>query len=232
VSTEDADLLARLAQRGPVEVELFLGARQLADAPSANAIGELRGRELPDEIVLLGAHMDSWDVGQGASDDGAGCVAIMDALRLLRASGLAPRRTVRVVLFTGEEYGLAGARAYQQRHGGEHHVAAFETDYGMAAPDAIGVGSEARVEAMAPLLPAFARFDIRRFLPHAYGADVAADRRRRRARLRPRAGRPPLLRHPPHRRLTRSTRSAGGSAPQRRRHRAARVPPGRGVRRC
>jgi len=173
VSTEDADLLARLAQRGPVEVELFLGARQLADAPSANAIGELRGRELPDEIVLLGAHMDSWDVGQGASDDGAGCVAIMDALRLLRASGLTPRRTVRVVLFTGEEYGLAGARAYQQRHGGEHHVAAFETDYGMAAPDAIGVGSEARVQEMTPLLPAFARFDIRRFLPHAYGADVA-----------------------------------------------------------
>jgi Zn-dependent M28 family amino/carboxypeptidase len=96
----------------------------------------------------------------------------MEAVRLLRASGLTPRRTVRVVLFTGEENGLAGARAYRQRYGDEHHVAALETDYGMAAPDAIGVGSEARVEAMAPLLPAFAQFGIRRFKPHAYGADV------------------------------------------------------------
>ncbi|MDX2165558.1 MAG: M20/M25/M40 family metallo-hydrolase [Deltaproteobacteria bacterium] len=172
VSIEDADLLARLLQRGAVEVELSLGAHQLPDAPSANAIGELRGRERPDEIVLLGAHIDSWDVGQGASDDGAGCVAVMEALRLLRRSGLTPRRTVRVVLFTGEEYGLAGARAYHRQYGREPHVAAFETDYGMGAPDALGVGNEARVQAMAPLLPAFARFDIRRFLPHAYGADV------------------------------------------------------------
>ena len=172
VSTEDADLLARLARRGPVELELVLGARMLPDAPSANAIGELQGRELPQEIVLLGAHIDSWDVGQGASDDGAGCIAVMEALRLLRASGLRPKRTVRAVLFTGEEYGLAGARAYRQRHGGDHHVAAFETDYGMAAPDAIGVGSETREREMAPLLPAFAAFGIGRFTPHAFGADV------------------------------------------------------------
>jgi carboxypeptidase Q len=172
VSTEDADLLARLARRGPVEMELFLGARTRPDATSANVIGELRGRELPDEIVLLGAHIDSWDVGPGASDDGAGCVAVMEAARLLRAAGLMPRRTVRVVLFTGEEYGVAGAAAYRQWHGDDHHVAAFETDFGMAAPDAIGVGSEETVRAMAPLLPAFARFGIRRFRPHAYGADV------------------------------------------------------------
>jgi len=172
VSTEDADLLARLARRGPVEVELELGARMLPDAPSANVIGELRGRERPDEIVLLGAHIDSWDVGQGASDDGAGCVAVMEALRLLRESGLTPRRTVRVVLFTSEEYGLAGAEAYRQAHGHEHHVAAFESDFGMAAPDAIGVGSEEAVRAMAPLLPDFERFGIRRFRPHAFGADV------------------------------------------------------------
>src|SRR5262249_51913019 len=94
LSIEDADLLAHLAAPGPVEVELAMGARTLPDAPSANAIGELRGRALPDEIVLLGAHIDSWDVGQGASDDGAGCVAVMEALRLLRAAGLTPRRTI------------------------------------------------------------------------------------------------------------------------------------------
>ena len=172
ISTEDADLLTRLARRGPVEVELSLGARMLPDAPSANVVGELAGRELPEEIVLLGAHIDSWDVGQGASDDGAGCVAVMEALRLLRVAGLVPRRTVRAVLFTGEEYLLAGAKAYRERHGGEHHVAAFETDYGMAAPDAIGVGSEDSVRALGPLLPLFARFGIRRFRPHAFGADV------------------------------------------------------------
>ncbi|HJW68302.1 MAG TPA: M20/M25/M40 family metallo-hydrolase [Candidatus Binatia bacterium] len=172
VSLEDADLLARLARGGPVEVELALGARMLPDAPSANAVGEIRGRELPDEIVLLGAHIDSWDVGQGASDDGAGCVAVIEALRLLRASGLVPRRTVRAVLFTGEEYGLAGAAAYGRAHGHDHHVAAFETDYGMAAPDGIGVGNEESVRAMTPLLPAFERFGILRFRPHAFGSDV------------------------------------------------------------
>jgi carboxypeptidase Q len=174
VSIEDAELLARLARRGPVTVELALGARALPDAPSANAVGELRGRDLPDEIVLLGAHIDSWDVGAGASDDGAGCVAVMEALRLLRQAGLVPRRTIRAVLFTGEEYGLAGAKAYHARHGRERHVAAFETDYGMAAPDAIGVGGgDDGMQAMAPLLPAFARFGIRRFGNRAFGADVA-----------------------------------------------------------
>ena len=174
VSTEDADLIARLAHRGRVEIELALGAHTLPDAPSANVVGELRGRDLPDQIVLLGAHLDSWDVGQGASDDGAGCVAVLEALRLLRASGLAPRRTVRAVLFTSEEYLLAGAKAYHRLHQGEHHAAAFETDYGMGAPDAVGVDGEERVRAMAPFLPAFERFGIRRFRPHAFGADVKA----------------------------------------------------------
>jgi carboxypeptidase Q len=172
VSIEDADLLARLARRGPVEVALSLAAHTLPDAPSANAIGELRGRELPEQIVLLGAHIDSWDVGPGASDDAAGCIAIMEAVRLLRTAGLVPRRTIRVVLFTGEEYGLTGSAAYARRHAGEHHVAAFETDFGMAAPDGIGVGSEMAVREWEPLLPAFQTFGIRRFRPHAYGADV------------------------------------------------------------
>jgi Zn-dependent M28 family amino/carboxypeptidase len=172
VSTEDADMLARLAERGAVTVELRMDARDLPLAPSANVVGELRGREQPDEIVLLGAHIDTWDVGPGASDDGAGVVAVMDAARLLAATGLVPRRTIRVVLFTGEEYGVGGAKAYAERHGGERHVAAFETDFGMGAPDAIGVGSDERAAAMAPLLPLFARFGIRRFQPRAIGADV------------------------------------------------------------
>ena len=172
VSTEDADILAELARRGPVEIELSLGAQTLPDVPSGNVVGELRGRERPEEIVLLGAHIDSWDVGPGASDDGAGCVAVMEAVRLLHDAGLVPRRTIRSVLFTSEEYLAAGAKAYRERHGREHHVAAFETDYGMAAPDAIGVGNEETARALAPLLPVFERFGIRRFRPHAFGADV------------------------------------------------------------
>jgi len=76
------------------------------------------------------------------------------------------------VLFTAEEYELAGARDYQRRHGGERHVAAFETDFGMGAPEAIGVGTEERVRSMAPLLPVFARFGVRELRPRAFGADV------------------------------------------------------------
>jgi len=167
-------MLARLARRGSIEVELFLGARELPPAPSANAIGELRGSVHPEEVVLLGAHMDSWDVGPGASDDAAGCVAVMEAMRLLRASGLVPKRTIRAVLFTAEEYGLAGAKDYERRHGKERHVAAFETDYGMGAPDAIGVGGTPdALQAMQPFLPAFGRMAIRRFRDRAFGADVA-----------------------------------------------------------
>jgi Zn-dependent M28 family amino/carboxypeptidase len=174
VTIEDAEMLMRLVAAGPVEVELSLGAHQLADAPSANAIGEIRGRTAPEEIVLLGAHMDSWDVGPGASDDAAGCVAVMEALRLLKVSGLVPRRTIRAVLYTAEEYGLAGAKDYHRRHRQERHVAAFETDFGMGAPAAIGVGGGPEAfQAMMPFLPAFDRLGIRRFRDRAYGADVA-----------------------------------------------------------
>ena len=160
VTTEDADLIARLAAAGPVRVTLTMGARQLPDAPSANVLGELRGRERPDEIVLIGAHLDSWDVGQGAHDDGAGVVHVMQALTTLRALGLTPRRTVRVVLFTNEENGLRGGRGYAAAHAGDRHVAALETDSGGFAPrgfrvDAHGDGAlRARlVEAIGLLAP-------------------------------------------------------------------------------
>lgn len=134
IATEDADLLARLAAAGPVRVQLQMSARTLADAPSANVIAELRGRERPDEIVVIGAHLDSWDVGQGAHDDGAGVVHVMTALGLLRELGLTPRRTIRAVLYTNEENGLRGGRGYAAAHVGEPHVAAFESDSGGFAP--------------------------------------------------------------------------------------------------
>lgn len=134
ITVEDTALIARLAVAGPVRVTLTMGARLLPEAPSANVIAELRGRERPDEIVVIGAHLDSWDVGQGAHDDGAGVVHVMQALTTLRALGLTPRRTIRVVLFTNEENGLRGGKGYAAAHGGDHHVALLETDNGGFAP--------------------------------------------------------------------------------------------------
>jgi carboxypeptidase Q len=141
LTIEDAELLARLAARGPVQVRLRLESQVLPDAPSANVIGELSGRELPDEIVVIGAHLDSWDVGQGAHDDGAGCVTMMEALALIKRLGLQPRRTIRVVLFTNEENGLRGGKAYAQEHAAElpHTVLALEADSGGFQPTGFGV---------------------------------------------------------------------------------------------
>jgi carboxypeptidase Q len=135
LSVEDAELLHRLASEGgKVRIHLALSPHILPDADSANVLAEIRGRELPEQVVVLGAHLDSWDVGQGAQDDGAGVVTVMQALTTLRALGLVPRRTLRVVLFTNEENGLRGATQYALDHRTERHVAAFEIDAGAGAP--------------------------------------------------------------------------------------------------
>ena len=137
VTTEDAALLHRLVKSGEkVRVRLELEGKTLADADSANVIADLRGSEKPDEMVIIGAHIDSWDVGEGAHDDGAGCVMVMQALTELRKLGFTPRRTIRVVLFTNEENGIKGAIAYGEEHKAElpKIVAAFEADIGGFAP--------------------------------------------------------------------------------------------------
>lgn len=140
LATEDADLIHRLLQAGEtVRVRLRLGARLDGEVESANVVGEVRGRELPQEVVLMGAHLDSWDLGTGALDDGAGCGIVLDTARrlaLAAAQGRGPRRTVRAVLFMNEELGLSGARAYAKQHEGElsRHVAALEADSGSGAP--------------------------------------------------------------------------------------------------
>jgi Zn-dependent M28 family amino/carboxypeptidase len=139
-------------------VRLRLGCRTLPDVLSANVVADLRGRELPEEIVLIGAHLDSWDVGQGAIDDGAGCAIVMESLRLLRSLGLVPRRTIRGVLFMNEENGLRGARAYAESHAHElgRHVAAIESDLGGARPLGFtaltGAGGEDRLREITALL--------------------------------------------------------------------------------
>ncbi len=128
----DADLLRRTLERGPARVKLNLGCKQLDDAPSANVVGEVTGSETPDELVLLGAHLDSWDLGTGAVDDGAGVAAVLEAARLISELPRRPRRTVRVVLFANEEAGLRGAIEYAKVHKDElpKHTMALEIDLG------------------------------------------------------------------------------------------------------
>ncbi len=140
LSAPDAALLTRLLQRGPVRVRFTLGCRTLPDAESANVIGEIPGREAPREIVLLGAHLDSWDLGTGALDDAAGCGIVIEAARQIGLMRERPRRTIRVVLFANEENGLKGGKAYAQAHAAElaSHVAALEADLGQGPPLGFG----------------------------------------------------------------------------------------------
>jgi len=112
ITVEDAQLLHRMQDRGqPITVKLVMNARTLPLAPSRNVVAELRGREKPDEVVVIGGHIDSWDVGQGAMDDAGGVVAAWEALRLMKSLGLRPRRTVRVVGWTEEESSGRGGLA-------------------------------------------------------------------------------------------------------------------------
>lgn len=141
IPIEDANRIVRLAARGRrVRLRLVTSGRYEADAESANVVGEIVGRERPDEVVLLGGHLDSWDVGTGASDDGAGCVVTWEAARLMKKLGIRPRRTVRVVLWTNEENGLRGADAYAERYRAtaSEHVFALESDSGVFQPATLG----------------------------------------------------------------------------------------------
>ncbi|MGH7731192.1 MAG: M20/M25/M40 family metallo-hydrolase, partial [Candidatus Eiseniibacteriota bacterium] len=134
VTIEDATMMRRLLARGErVRVRLEMAADTLPDVRSHNVIGEIRGREQPDEVVAVGGHIDSWDVGSGAHDDGGGCVIAMESLRLMKQLGLRPRRTVRAVLWTNEENGLRGGNAYADSLGARvgDHVAAIESDGGV-----------------------------------------------------------------------------------------------------
>jgi carboxypeptidase Q len=141
ITAEDADQLQRIQDRGATpRILLKMDAKFLPDADSYNVVGELRGRERPDEIVVLSGHFDSWDVGTGSTDDGGGCVVSWEALRLMKKLNLRPRRTVRVVLWTNEENGTRGALAYRDRHRDElaKHVLMFESDSGVFTPTGFG----------------------------------------------------------------------------------------------
>src|SRR3954463_13808843 len=142
IASEDADRLQRMADRGSrIVLRLKMDAHFEADAESANVVGEIRGLEKPDEFVVIGGHIDSWDVGAGASDDGGGIVATWEALRLIKSLGLRPRRTLRVVLWTNEENGARGGREYRDQHLAElpRHVMMLEADSGLFRPVSFAV---------------------------------------------------------------------------------------------
>ncbi len=141
ITVEDAMMIHRMINRGEkVVVRLEMEAQTLPDVPSRNAIAEIRGSEKPDEVVVLGGHIDSWDVGQGAMDDGGGLVVAWEALNLIKKLGLKPKRTIRVVGWTNEETMGRGGVAYREAHRAEadKHVLVVESDGGVFAPESLG----------------------------------------------------------------------------------------------
>ena len=161
ISIEDAMMLHRMQGRGqPVVVTLKMDAQLLPDVASRNVVAELRGAERPDEVVVISGHLDSWDVGTGAMDDAGGFVAAWQALLVMKNLGLRPRRTIRLVGWTNEEYGARGGLAYREAHRADlgRHDVAIESDGGVFRPTGFGfTGSDsafAVVRAVGPLLSA------------------------------------------------------------------------------
>lgn len=143
ITLEDAAMIHRMSNRGEtIRIKLNMEAKTLPDVPSRNIIAEIKGSEKPEEIIVLGGHIDSWDVGQGVMDDAGGCFAAWEALRIMKELGLKPKRTVRVVMWTNEENGLQGANAYRDmvRANGtlENHILAMESDGGVFEPRGFG----------------------------------------------------------------------------------------------
>jgi len=136
VTSEDADLLANLSRQGPVRMRLTLTPRTLPRVESYNVIADWKGREHPEQVVIVSGHLDSWDLGTGAIDDGAGVVISMEAIHLLKQLGLHPKRTVRFIAWMDEEQGAEGAQTYAQEHSSDllNHVAALESDTGAGHP--------------------------------------------------------------------------------------------------
>ena len=176
VSTAGADYLSALLRKEPgVRVQIELHCENLAPVPSANIVGQIRGSERPDEIILVGGHLDSWDLAVGAHDDGAGCANAVEALRLIKTAGLKPRRTIRAVMFMDEEFGGTGGRFYatDERRKGEKHLAAIELDSGGFLPVAVGGGKPEVFEKLKRWEYVFKPLGITLMRPGGGGVDVA-----------------------------------------------------------
>ena len=150
LAAEDAEMLAHLASQGPVRVHFTLTPQLLPDVKSYNVIADIKGSEHPEQIVIVSGHLDSWDLGTGAIDDGAGVVVAMQTANLIQQLGLHPRRTIRVIAWMDEETGGTGNKAYQKAHASEvaNHVGAIETDLGAGHPIGFYINGTAAARAV------------------------------------------------------------------------------------
>lgn len=176
IPVEDALLLERFQARGdPLRLRLRIAAQTYPDVVSRNVIAEWRGRERPEEVVVVGAHSDSWDIGQGAHDDAGGCFAAWEAIRLIKQANLRPRRTLRLVLWVNEENGLRGARAYAARYQETltNHVLAIESDLGVFAPTGFSMAGGERSRRWTAAVAALVEgLGAARLTPGSGGADT------------------------------------------------------------
>lgn len=180
ISTNDADMLIELVQQHPdLQLHLELNCRTLPDTLSYNVIGEIRGSTYPEEIILVGGHLDSWDNGEGAHDDGAGVVHSMEVLYLFKKLGIRPERTIRCVLFMNEENGGRGAKKYaeESRRKGEKHIVAIESDRGGLTPRGFSVEGINGIDTVTMKLlkawvPLFEPYFVHLFVYGGSGADV------------------------------------------------------------
>ena len=176
IPAEDANRIQRLLNRGvKVRLKLKMEAKFDPDVESFNVVGEIRGSEKPDEIVLAGCHFDSWDPGTGASDDAVGCIVTWEAARLMKKLNIRPKRTVRIVLFTNEENGMRGGNGYRDQHAKEatNHIMSVESDSGVFQPARLGFsGSEAARKLIADIGTLLAPIGMSEITGGGGGADI------------------------------------------------------------
>ena len=176
ISTMHADMLSNLLKDDKtLKVYIETHSEILEDAPSFNVVGELRGSTNPDEIIVVGGHLDSWDLAQGAHDDGAGCVQSIEVLRIFKSMGYKPKRTIRAVMFMNEENGLRGGTKYAElaKDNGETHIAAMESDRGGFTPRGFTMSAteavKSKIRSWKPLLEPYGLTD---FSQEGGGADI------------------------------------------------------------
>lgn len=176
ISTNDAERLSGMLKIDPkIKFYFKQNCKQLKDVLSYNVIGELKGSQFPNEIIIVGGHLDSWDLGDGSHDDGAGCVQSMEVLRLFKQTGIRPKRTIRVVLFMNEENGLRGGRKYAEiaKNKGEKHIFALESDAGGFTPRGFSFdGPDYKINQILKWKPLFEPYLIHYFKKGGSGADI------------------------------------------------------------
>lgn len=175
ISTNDSEFIKANYKKQKLRILLDMNCRMLEPKPSHNVIGEMRGSQFPNKIITVGGHLDSWDIGEGAHDDGAGIVHSIEALRLLKVLGYRPKHTIRVVLFMNEENGNMGGTTYASwvKERGEDHIVAVESDRGGFSPRGFDIdGNNHHLKFLKGLAPHFEPYELYRFEKGFGGVDI------------------------------------------------------------